>query len=308
MNNSNLINCLSSLVSEEPNPATLDIDQLSTFELVTKINQQDELVSLAIKRILPSLAEAVDLIVEGFQNGGRLIYQGAGTSGRLGVLDAVECVPTFSVDEGMVVGVMAGGEAAMFKAKEGIEDQESEGVADLKRINLTEKDVLVGIAASGRTPYVKGGLKYANQIGATTIALSCNANAEIAKFAKLSLLPIVGPEVLAGSTRLKSGTAQKMALNILSTASMIRIGKSYKNLMVDLRATNEKLVARGTRMIMQVTGVELSVAEEALALADNQVKLALVMILKEVTAEEAKVLLSDADGFLAKVLSNPNSG
>jgi len=303
MNHSNLINSLSSLVSEEQNPDTLDIDQLSTLEVVKKINQQDECVSLAIKEILPALAESVDLIVTAFRNGGRLIYQGAGTSGRLGVLDAVECVPTFSVDEGLIVGLMAGGESAMFKAKEGIEDKESEGVNDLKAINLNDKDVLVGIAASGRTPYVIGGLKYANQIGAKTIALSCNGNAEIARYAQISLLPIVGPEVLAGSTRLKSGSAQKMVLNILSTASMIRIGKSYKNLMVDLRATNKKLVARGTRMIMQVTGVEQSIAEETLALADNQVKLALVMILKGVTAKDAKELLSDSDGFLAKVLN-----
>ena len=304
MSNSNLINRLSSLVSEEQNPDTLDIDQLSTLEVVKTINQQDELVSLAIKKILPAIAESVDLIVAAFKNGGRLIYQGAGTSGRLGVLDAVECVPTFSVDEGQVVGVMAGGEPAMFKAKEGIEDQEIAGVKDLKTINLNNKDVLVGIAASGRTPYVIGGLKYGNQVGAKTVALSCNENAEIAKLAKVSLLPIVGPEVLAGSTRLKSGTAQKMVLNILSTASMIRVGKSYKNLMVDLRATNEKLVARGIRMIMQVTGVEQSKAEEVLALAGNQVKLALVMILKETTSEHAKELLFDADGFLAKALNN----
>lgn len=302
MDNSSLIEKLTNLVSENQNTDTMDIDLLSTIDIVKKINQQDHLVSKAISQILPQLAEAVDSIVNSFKQGGRLIYIGAGTSGRLGVLDAVECIPTFGVPENMVVAVIAGGESAMFKAKEGIEDQESCGVDDLKEINLSNKDVLVGIAASGRTPYVIGGLEYALTVGARRIVLSCNPNAEISKHAEISLLPIVGPEPLTGSTRMKSGTAQKMVLNILSTASMIRMGKSYKNLMIDVKATNKKLYARGTKMLMDITGVEQSVAEEVLKMAGMQVKLAALMILLDVDAIKGNKLLESADGFLRKAL------
>ena len=299
---SDLVEQLAGLVSEQQNHQTTSIDRLSTIELVSCINQQDQTVADAVKAILPQIAKVVDLIVASINQGGRLVYIGAGTSGRLGVLDAVECVPTFSIEEGIVIGLMAGGQSAMFKAKEGIEDQPNEGVKDLKAINLNSKDILIGIAASGRTPYVLGAIEYANQIGANSVALSCNPNAEIAKNADVALLPIVGPEVLAGSTRLKSGTAQKLVLNMLSTASIVKLGKCYKNLMVDLKATNEKLIARGTRLIMDITGVTQDIAERKLEQANNQVKLALVMILKEVGSEKAKQLLLESDGFLAKVL------
>ena len=302
MDNIDLITVLDKLVSEEQNPETLDIDLLSSMDIVSKINAQDHKVSQAISKILPVIAKTVDEIVTAFTTGGRLVYMGAGTSGRLGVLDAVECVPTFGIEEGMVVAVLAGGESAMFKAKEGIEDQEAAGEDSLKDINLKDNDLLVGIAASGRTPFVIGGLKYARSIGTKTVALSCNPEAEIANYADLAILAIVGQEPLTGSTRMKSGTAQKMILNMLSTASMIRIGKSYKNLMVDLKATNEKLYARGTRMIMQVTGVEQAVAEEALNKSDKQVKVAILMLLAEVDVTKANQLLFDAKGFLRKAL------
>jgi len=302
VDNSELIKALDELVSEQQNPDTLDIDLLSSIDIVAKINAQDHQVSKAITEVLPVIAKTVDKIVTAFKKGGRLIYMGAGTSGRLGVLDAVECIPTFGIEEGMVIALLAGGESAMFKSKEGIEDQETAAVEDLKAINLDAKDVLVGIAASGRTPYVIGGLKYAATIGATRVALSCNPKAVIANYSELAILPIVGPEPLTGSTRMKSGTAQKMVLNILSTASMIRMGKSYKNLMVDVKASNEKLYARGTRMVMQVTGVERAIAEETLTQSRLQVKVAILMLLAGVNVDKAEKLLSQADGFLRKAL------
>lgn len=302
MDNSDLITVLDKLVSEEQNQETLDIDLLSSIDIITKINAQDHKVAAAISKILPIIAQTVDEIVTVFKSGGRLVYMGAGTSGRLGVLDAVECVPTFGIEEGMVVAVLAGGESAMFKAKEGVEDDEAAGADSLKEINLKSNDLLVGIAASGRTPFVIGGLKYASKLGVKTVALSCNPKAEIANYSDLAILAIVGQEPLTGSTRMKSGTAQKMILNLLSTASMIRIGKSYKNLMVDLKATNEKLYARGTRMIMQVTGVEQAVAKDALNKSDKQVKVAILMLLADVDATKANKLLVDAGGFLRKAL------
>jgi N-acetylmuramic acid 6-phosphate etherase len=302
LNNNDLISKLNDLVSENQNPNTLDIDIIPTLDVVKKINQQDHLVSLAIEKILPELAKSVDIIVEAFNKGGRLVYIGAGTSGRLGVLDAVECVPTFGVPDDMVVAVIAGGESAMFKAKEGTEDRKSCGMDDLKAINLNDKDVLVGIAASGRTPYVIGGLEYALSIGAKRVALSCNPNAEISEYADVSLLPIVGPEALTGSTRMKSGSAQKMVLNMLSTAAMIRMGKSYRNLMVDVKTTNEKLVARGTRIVMQITGVEEAVAKQTLIDANQQVKLAILMLLSNVDSVKGELLLKESEGFLRKAL------
>ncbi len=302
MNNSELISKLKQLVSEEQNPDTLDIDLLSSVEIVKLINQQDHQVSAAIEKIVDEIGSAVDCIVSCFKSNGRLVYLGAGTSGRLGVLDAVECVPTFGVDENMVVAVMAGGNDAMFKAKEGIEDSKTAAVKDLKQINLNQNDVLVGIAASGRTPYVIGGLEYASKVRANTIAISSNPDAEIKQFAEISLIAVVGPEPLTGSTRMKSGTAQKMILNMLSTASMIRIGKSYKNLMVDVRATNKKLMARGVRMIMQVADVNQKIAEETLQQADLEVKLAIMMLLTQTSKQQASSLLKQANGFLRKAI------
>ncbi len=302
MNNSDLISTLEQLLSEDQNPDTIDIDLLSSLEVVTKINQQDQKVAKAVEKILPHIADAVDCIIESFNQNGRLIYLGAGTSGRIGVLDAVECVPTFGVDSNQVMALMAGGNDAMFKAKEGIEDDPNAAIAELKNINLNHLDVVVGIAASGRTPYVIGALKYAATVGAKTIALSCNPEAEIASYAQIALLPIVGAEALTGSTRMKSGTAQKMVLNMLSTASMIGIGKSYKNLMVDVRASNKKLMARGIRMIMQVTGVKESEAKSTLLQANLEVKLAIMMLLTQTSKEQASRLIDNANGFLRKAI------
>lgn len=285
-------------MSESQNQETLDIDLVGTESVIRKINHQDKKVADAIELIVDELTEAVDVIVDAFKQGGRLIYVGAGTSGRIGVLDAVECVPTFGVEDDMVIGLMAGGKQAMYKAKEGIEDKSEEGAKDLQNINLSPKDVVVGIAASGRTPYVIGALDYATKISAKTIALSCNPDAVIAKHAKIALLPIVGPEALTGSTRMKSGTAQKMILNILSTASMIRIGKSYQNLMIDLKATNKKLHARSICMLMQVTGISELDAEIKLEQASGLVKRAILMTLTGKNASEAKKALSAANGFL----------
>jgi len=302
-NNSELIDVLNQLTSEDQNPDTLDIDQLQTIDVVTKLNQQDNLVAKAIAKVLPEISAAVDCIVESFRANGRLIYVGAGTSGRLGVLDAVECIPTFGIDEGVVVAILAGGESAMFNAKEGVEDDAEQGLLSLKNIHCSENDCVVGIAASGRTPFVIGALNYARSVGCKTVALSCNQQAEIATLAEIAILPIVGPEPLTGSTRMKSGTAQKMVLNTLSTASMIRIGKSYKNLMVDLRASNKKLYARGTRMIMQVTGVDQESAEQVLKASQLQVKVAILMILGGVDLQTAEHLLSKNNGFLRQALT-----
>jgi len=303
MSENDLISGLADLVSEKQNPDTLDLDLMSTLELVTAINQQDIQVPQAVSKILPQLADSVDAIVSAIKGGGRLVYIGAGTSGRLGVLDAVECVPTFGVPEGLVIGLLAGGENAMFKAKEGIEDKQLCGVADLKSIDFCGADILVGIAASGRTPYVIGALEYANSQQAVTIALSSNPNAEIAKLAKISLLPVVGPEPITGSTRMKSGTMQKLVLNILSTASMVRLGKVYKNLMVDVKATNEKLYARATRMVMDITGVTCEDAETALKQANMQVKLAVLMLLANLDATEGRSRLDECDGNLREALA-----
>jgi len=242
--------------------------------------------------------------VDAFGKGGRLIYMGAGTSGRLGVLDAAECPPTFSVPGDMVVGLIAGGADALASATEGAEDDAEEGVVALKGIGLTQKDVVVGIAVSGRTPFVVGGLAYAKALGATTVALSCNRDSAIAHIADVAILPVVGPEVLAGSTRLKSGTAQKLVLNMLTTASMIRLGKCYQNLMVDLNPTNMKLIARAARIVMLATGCAAEQAQEALKRTDNDVKLAILMTVTGMPIEQAKLALRSAGGFLRKAIAH----
>ena len=302
MTNDALISALSQLVSEGRNPDTMDIDLLSSHEIIERINQQDKQVPLAVEKVLPEIAQAVDKITEAFRKGARLIYMGAGTSGRLGVLDASECPPTFGVSDQMVVGLIAGGPEAILKAKEGAEDSPELGENDLKDIHFTKNDVLVGIAASGRTPYVIGGLEYANDIGATSIALSCNPDSPIADIAKIAISPVVGPEALTGSTRLKSGTAQKLVLNMLTTASMIRIGKSYQNLMVDVKATNEKLVARAARIVMQATDCEKHQAVSTLRETNYEVKLAILMILTDLDIDTAKLQLSKQQGFLRKAV------
>ncbi|HAS3577854.1 N-acetylmuramic acid 6-phosphate etherase [Vibrio cholerae] len=302
MTNDALIAALSHLVSEGRNPDTMDIDLLSSQEIVERLNQQDKQVPLAVEAVLPQIAQAVDKITAAFKQGGRLIYLGAGTSGRLGVLDASECPPTFGVSDQMVIGVIAGGKEAMFTAQEGAEDNATLGAHDLQQIDFSSKDVLVGIAASGRTPYVIGALEYANDLGATTIALSCNPDSPIAEIAQIAISPVVGPEALTGSTRLKSGTAQKLVLNMLTTASMIRLGKSYQNLMVDVRATNRKLIARAVRIVMQATDCQREEAEALLKESHNNAKLAILMHLTGMNYEQATAKLSQSDGFLRRAM------
>ncbi|BDU38415.1 N-acetylmuramic acid 6-phosphate etherase [Vibrio nigripulchritudo] len=304
MANDALLSALAHLVSEGRNPETMDIDLLSSLDIVKKLNHQDKQVPAAIEKELPQIAKAVDRIAEAFQKGGRLIYIGAGTSGRLGVLDASECPPTFGVSDQMVIGLIAGGKDAMFKAKEGAEDSQAFGQQDLEKISLSLNDVVVGIAASGRTPYVIGGLEYANHIGAYSIALSCNPESPIAQCAKLAISPVVGPEALTGSTRLKSGTAQKLVLNMLTTASMIRIGKSYQNLMVDVKASNEKLIARAVRIVVQATECSKEDAKTMLIETQYDVKLAILMILTGMDLSSAKAQLSKQQGFLRKAVQD----
>lgn len=299
----NLLSDLAKLASEGRNPETLHIDRQSTLDILTTINRQDKQVPEAIARVLPAIANAVDHIVTAFQQGGRLIYMGAGTSGRLGVLDASECPPTFSVPADMVIGLIAGGPEAMFHAQEGAEDNAQSGADDLQQLALTAKDVVVGIAASGRTPYVLGGLHYARSLGAITVALACNSGSAIGLAADIAIEPEVGPEVITGSTRLKSGTAQKLVLNMLTTASMIRIGKVYQNLMVDLNASNLKLQARAQRIVMQATETDEEQAMAALTAADNNVKLAILMLLSGLDKTTAQARLQQHQGVLNAALS-----
>ena len=297
-----LITDISALVSEKQNGETMDIDLLSSLDIVKKINREDQGVAFAVEKVLPQVATAVDTIVAALKQGGRLVYVGAGTSGRLGTLDAVECPPTYGVPEGTVVALMAGGRSAMYRAQEGAEDNPRLAVEDLQGIDLQSRDVVVGIAASGRTPYVIGALSYAAQLGAATLALSCNPDSPLARQADIAITPLVGPEVLAGSTRMKAGTAQKMVLNMLTTASMIRLGKSYRNLMIDLKATNKKLLARACRMVMQVTGVGFEQAQQALVLSQYRVKLAIMVLLTELPVAEAEALLVAKEGFLRSAI------
>ncbi|MCA0003948.1 MULTISPECIES: N-acetylmuramic acid 6-phosphate etherase [unclassified Mesorhizobium] len=304
MSEQGLMSELDRLVSEGRNPRTMDIDLLPTIDVLRKINDEDRVVPAAVEKVLPDIAAAVDRIVLAFQKGARLIYMGAGTSGRLGVLDASECPPTFGVPKGMVVGLIAGGPDALVRSTEGAEDDPKRGARALQDIKLTPDDVVVGIAVSGRTPYVIGGLNYAKQVGATTVALSCNPASTIAGIADIAISPVVGPEVLTGSTRLKSGTAQKLVLNMLSTASMIRIGKSYQNLMVDLNPSNRKLAARATRIVMQTTGCTAAQARQALGRTDNDVKLAILLTITGLEVEEARAALAKARGFLRKAISD----
>ncbi|MER8553989.1 N-acetylmuramic acid 6-phosphate etherase [Mesorhizobium sp. M0976] len=297
-----LMSELERLVSEDRNPKTMDIDLLPALEVLRKINDEDKGVAAAVEKVIPDIAAAVDRIVSAFQKGARLVYMGAGTSGRLGVLDASECPPTFGVPEDMVMGLIAGGVDALVHSAEGAEDDPKQGIKALQDIKLTAGDVVVGIAVSGRTPYVIGGLTYAKQVGATTVALSCNPRSTIAGIADIAISPVVGPEVLTGSTRLKSGTAQKLVLNMLSTASMIRIGKSYQNLMVDLNPSNKKLIARAVRIVMQTTGCAAQQARQALDQTGNDVKLAILVTITGMGVEEARKALANAGGFLRKAI------
>ncbi|MBU5456101.1 N-acetylmuramic acid 6-phosphate etherase [Caproiciproducens sp. MSJ-32] len=293
---------LDKLTTESRNPNTFDIDKVSTLEMVRKINNEDKKVAEAVEKELPNIAEAIDGISERMSKGGRLIYIGAGTSGRLGILDASECPPTYGVSEELVQGIIAGGKEAIFRAKEGAEDSKELAVEDLKAIKLTENDTVVGLAASGRTPYVIGGLNYANEIGALTISVSCNKDSEISKYAKIEIAPVVGPEVVTGSTRLKAGTAQKLVLNMLSTGVMIKQGKVYGNLMVDVKASNEKLVERAKRIVCEATGAEREEAERVLEETNYDVKLSILMIISGEGKDKAKEVLDLNNGYIAKAL------
>ncbi|WP_019029107.1 N-acetylmuramic acid 6-phosphate etherase [Colwellia piezophila] len=298
----NLVNALNNISTEGQNPDTLDIDLLDSLGIVKKINTEDQKVAGIVGQLLPEIARSVDLIVDAFACGGRLIYIGAGTSGRLGVLDSVECPPTFSVTSEQVLGILAGGACAMYKAVEGAEDNRQQAIDDLKAIHFCDKDVLVGIAASGRTPYVLSAMVYAKEQGAKVIGISCSVNKDYAQHSDIDICAVVGAEVLTGSTRMKSGTAQKLILNMLSTASMIRSGKSYKNLMIDVNASNEKLYARAVRIVMQATECDFSTAEKALCQANNQTKLASLMVLTGLTVEQATAALITNKGFLRKAV------
>lgn len=298
----NLLNTLALLITEQRNPYTMNIDTLSALEIVQKMNDEDQKVALAVRENLPQIALAVEKIVHAFQKGGRLVYIGAGTSGRLGVLDASECPPTFGVPAEMVVGIIAGGERALRHPIEGAEDNKEAGVLDLQAVNFTEKDVLVGIAASGRTPYVIGALEYANTLGAITVSIASNPNSTMSQIAQIAIETLVGAEVLTGSSRLKSGTAQKLVLNMLTTASMVLIGKCYQNLMVDVQASNEKLKARAVRIVMQATECEREIAEQVLDETASNAKLAILMILANLNKTEAETLLSTTQGRLQLAL------
>lgn len=294
---------LDNLLTEARNPQTMELDSMTPLEIVTAMNREDARVPESIRPQLPNVAQCVAWATEAIRSGGRLIYMGAGTSGRLGVLDAVECPPTFGVSPDVVVGLIAGGEGAFVKAVEGAEDSRELGKADLEAIGLTPKDLVVGIAASGRTPYVLGGLAYANSLGCKTAAISCNPGSALGKEARLAIEVAPGPECLTGSTRLKAGTAQKLILNMISTATMVGCGKAYSNLMVDVMQTNEKLVVRAQNIVMEATGVSRDSAKEAIALAGGSCKLAVTMILADCTVEEAKERLERCGGSVRQAIA-----
>lgn len=293
---------LAKLLTEQRNPASKELDTLSTEGVLRLINAQDKLVPVAVEREIPYIAQAVEILVDAFRNGGRLIYAGAGTSGRLGIVDASECPPTFGTEPGQVVGMMAGGQAAMFRSQEGAEDNEEQAARDLRGLNLAARDVVCGIAASRRTPYVVAAVRYARSVGARTLYVTTNPRADFDLEVDVAICPEVGPEVLMGSTRMKSGTAQKLVLNMLTTTAMVRMGKVFENMMVDLQLTNNKLVARSRRIVMMATGVTYEVADGALNASGGHVKTAIVMLLARVDAPAARDLLERGDGFVNRAL------
>ncbi|MEK7671690.1 MAG: N-acetylmuramic acid 6-phosphate etherase [Bacteroidota bacterium] len=289
---------LAALLTEQRNPFSREIDLQSTDGILRIINSEDKRVALAVEKEIPHIAQAVDIIVECFRKGGRLIYVGAGTSGRLGVVDASECSPTFGTPPGMVIGMIAGGDAAMFHSQEGAEDNREQAAKDLDAKGVTATDVVCGIAASRRTPYVVVAVAHARKLGAKTIYVTTNPRAKFDLEVDVAICPEVGPEVIMGSTRMKSGTAQKLVLNMLTTTSMIKLGKIYENMMVDLQLTNQKLVERSKRIIMMVTEVEYETAAEFLEKSGGHVKTAIVMIANKMSREEAKKCLAKANGFV----------
>lgn len=293
---------LNKMITESRNPASQNIDELSTEAMLRVINDEDKKVALAVEAIVPQIAQVTEAIALAFSQGGRLIYCGAGTSGRLGILDASECPPTFGTPRGQVVGLIAGGHTAILQAVENAEDNAERGAQDLADIGFSSRDVLVGIAASGRTPYVLGALAYAREQGAFTAALTCNPDSAMAQAADVALTPVVGPEVVTGSSRMKAGTAQKLVLNMLSTGAMIRSGKVYGNLMVDVEATNQKLVQRQINIVKQATECDDATAQQALTACGGHCKTAIVMVLAGLTAEEARALLDQNRGFIRAAL------
>jgi len=295
---------IAGLATEQRNPHSMEIDAASISGILKIINEEDKLVPLAVEKELPYIEQAVELIVKAFKSGGRLLYFGAGTSGRLGIVDASECPPTYGTPPELVQGFIAGGREAMFVSQEGAEDLEESGAVDVEKIHVTDKDVVCGIAASKRTPYVVGAVKKAKELGAKTLFVTCNPREKFdIKEVDVAICPYVGPEVIMGSTRMKSGTAQKLVLNMLTTASMVRMGKVYENMMIDLQMTNKKLVERAKRIVMTITGVNYETAEKTLIEAEWHVKTALVMIKAGVTAEQAKKQLDLADGFVRKAIT-----
>ena len=293
---------LKKIATEQRNPNTMNIDSLPTLDMIRLINQEDHKVAEAVGLVAEQIAQAVDVIADRLSKGGRLIYCGAGTSGRLGILDAVECPPTYSTEPEMVQGLIAGGYPAIFKAVEGAEDSKELGVEDMKGINFAAGDVLVGVAASGRTPYVLGCMEYAKELGAVTVSVTCCPGSVLDTYADIGIAPAPGPEVVTGSTRMKSGTAQKMVLNMLSTGAMIKMGKVYGNLMVDVQATNKKLIVRCENIVMQATGVSREEAQEVLEKSGGKVKLAICMILTGMNRDDAQAALDKANGHLRAVL------
>lgn len=301
----NLFDEINKLTTEQRNPNSMKIDLMNSSEIVKIINDEDKLVPYAVEQELPYISKAVDIIVEALKQGGRLLYFGAGTSGRLGVVDASECPPTFGTPYGMIEGFIAGGEAAMFRAQEGAEDREENGYKDVVTAKVSSKDVVCGIAASRRTPYVVGAVKKAKQLGAKTLYVTTNPRKDFdIEEVDVAICPYVGPEVIMGSTRMKSGTAQKLVLNMLTTASMIRLGKVYENMMIDLQMTNKKLVERSKKIVMTITGLNYDEATIALEKAKGHVKTALVMIKTNVDYKEAKERLKSADGFVRKAIED----
>ena len=295
---------LSVLVTESRNKETMGLDQMTPLEIVTVMNREDGKAVNAVGEVLPQIAQAIAWCTDSLKQKGRIIYIGAGTSGRLGVLDAVECPPTFGVSPDVVVGLMAGGTPAFVRAVEGAEDSQTMGEEDLKEIHLSPADIVIGLAASGRTPYVIYGLRYAKKIGCRTVAVSCNRDSEIGKEAALAIEPVPGPEVLTGSTRLKAGTVQKMVLNMISTGSMVGIGKVYQNLMVDVVQTNMKLITRAENIVMTATGCTREEARDSLEEAEGSVKLAITMILLQCGAKSAKTRLNRAGGYVRNAIQD----
>ena len=289
-------------LTEERNPLTNNIDTLPTFDMLTLINAEDQNVALAVRDELSKIAVAVDSITARMQRGGRLIYIGAGTSGRLGVLDASECPPTFGTSPELVVGLIAGGPAALTQAVEGAEDDREGGAREIKELNVNDNDSVIGVAASGRTPYAIGGLQEARKRGALTISITCNHPSPLGELAEISITLVVGPEVVSGSTRLKAGTAQKMVLNMISTAVMIRLGKTYSNLMVDVQPTNVKLRQRARRIVAEATGLDLQRAGDILSACNGEVKTAIVAILAGVSPEIARIRLNETGGYVRKAI------